>query len=274
MSGPRPPGHPLVMGIVNVTPDSFSDGGRYANTEAAVAAALALIEAGADMLDVGGESTRPGAEPVGEAEELDRTIPVVEAIAKRTPVPISIDTMKPVVAEAAMAAGARLWNDVNALRAPGAVETAAKLQCGVVLMHMRGEPRTMQASPQYEDVLREVGDFLESRVDAVCAAGVTRERLWIDLGIGFGKSPEHNLRLIKHLAVLKSRLELPLLFGASRKRFIGALDPKSAGPLDRLGGSLAAAVAAACAGADIIRVHDVRETVQALTVAHAIQAAA
>ena len=181
---------PTVMGIVNVTPDSFSDGGRLTSVEAAVAHGLRLVEQGADILDIGGESTRPGAAPVAEAEEIARVVPVIEGLRARWPGPISIDTMKPAVVRAAVAAGATMWNDVTALGfAPDSPATAAELGCDVVLMHMRGEPRTMQADPQYDDVVAEVADWLVARAEAAMAAGVARDRIWLDPGIGFGKTP-------------------------------------------------------------------------------------
>ena len=264
---------PLVMGVVNVTPDSFSDGGRLRDTEAAVAHGLALVAAGADMLDIGGESTRPGAEPVGEAEELARTIPVIRALRATSDIPLSIDTAKPAVARAAIAEGAGLWNDVTALRgAPDSLETAAQLGCGVVLMHMKGEPRTMQAAPAYDDVLGEVTAFLIARAEAAMAAGVARERLWLDPGVGFGKGLAHNLALLANLDRLVA-LGFPVLLGVSRKSFVRAIDPTAIQAGDRIGGSLAAALAGAQAGCAALRVHDVRETVQALAVWRAIGAA-
>jgi dihydropteroate synthase len=264
---------PQVMGVVNVTPDSFSDGGRYRQAGAACDHALALLDAGAHWLDVGGESTRPGADPVSEAEELDRVMPVIEAIrAARPQAQISIDTMKPGVARAAVEAGAGMWNDVNALRADEALETAAGLDCLIALMHMQGAPQTMQAAPAYDDVVTDVARFLGQRAGAAMAAGVARERLWLDPGIGFGKTLAHNLALIAALESF-SGLGFPVLFGASRKRFIQAVDETADDAMDRLGGSLAAALHAARAGCAVIRVHDVRETVQALKVQAAIIAA-
>jgi dihydropteroate synthase len=258
------------MGVVNVTPDSFSDGGRFLGAVAACDHALHLLDAGADWLDVGGESTRPGAEPVSQAEELDRVVPVIEAIlAERPDARISIDTMKPAVARAAIEAGALMWNDVNALRAEGARETAAALNCQVCLMHMQGEPRTMQADPRYDDVVSDVARFLGQQVGAAMEAGVERDRILLDPGIGFGKTLAHNLRLMAGLEHLVG-LGFPILFGASRKRFIQAIDDTALEAGDRLGGSLAAALHAARAGCAIIRVHDVRETVQALKVQAAI----
>ncbi len=270
----RGPRHPArVMGIVNVTPDSFSDGGRLTTVEAAVAHGLRLVEQGADILDIGGESTRPGADPVDEADEIARVTPVIEGLRARWAGPISIDAMKPAVARAAVAAGATMWNDVTALGfAPDSLATAAELGCDVVLMHMQGEPRTMQAEPRYEDVVAEVTAWLSARADAAMAAGVARERIWLDPGIGFGKTAAHNLALTANLDRLAAT-GFPVLYGASRKRTIQTIDPTATDPGDRLGGSLALALAAAGKGAAILRVHDVRETVQALA-AHAAVAAA
>jgi dihydropteroate synthase len=265
---------PRVMGIVNVTPDSFSDGGRLGSIEAAVAHGLRLVEQGADILDIGGESTRPGADPVPEAEEVARVVPIIEGLRSVWDGPISIDTMKPAVARAAVAAGATMWNDVTALGfAPDSLEAAAELGCDVVLMHMRGQPQTMQADPRYDDVVAEVTDWLVARADAAMAAGVARERIWLDPGIGFGKTAAHNLALTAHLDRLAAT-GFPVLYGASRKRTIQAIDPTATDPADRLGGSLALALAAARAGASILRVHDVRETVQALAVQAAVAGAA
>jgi dihydropteroate synthase len=259
------------MGIVNVTPDSFSDGGRLASVEAAVAHGLRLVEQGADILDIGGESTRPGAEPVSEADEIARVVPVIEGLRARWPGPISIDTMKPAVARAAVAAGATIWNDVSALGfAPDSAAVAADLGCDVVLMHMQGEPRTMQAAPHYDDVVAEVIRWLLARAEAAMAAGVARERIWLDPGIGFGKTADHNLDLTANLGRLAAP-GFPVLYGASRKRTIQSIDPTAADPTDRFGGSLTLALEAARNGAAILRVHDVRETVQALAVQAALQ---
>jgi dihydropteroate synthase len=258
---------PKVMGVVNVTPDSFSDGGRFLDPAAAIEHGRALAEAGADILDIGGESTRPGAEPLPEADELARIVPVIEGL-KALGLPISIDTYKPKVARAAVAAGAGIWNDIAALRQPDALETAAELDCTVVLMHMQGEPRTMQAAPRYDDVTAEVCAFLAERAEAAMAAGVNRQKIWLDPGIGFGKRPEHNLALIKHLDRIRA-LGFPVVLGLSRKRFIDSLSP---GP-SRLGGSLAGVLAGAARGADVVRVHDVAETVQALALWRAVEEA-
>ena len=260
------------MGVVNVTPDSFSDGGALQGVEGAVAHALALDRAGADILDIGGESTRPGAAPVSAEAELARVLPVLRTLRPLTSRRISIDTCKPEVAEAAVEAGADIWNDVSALSAPGSAELAARLGCDVVLMHMQGEPRTMQSAPRYDDVLAEVCAFLEARAEAAQAAGVAWERIWLDPGIGFGKTLEHNLALLAGLERIVA-LGFPVLLGASRKRFIAAIDPGGQSALDRLGGSLAAALGGAKAGVAAVRVHDVAETVQALEVQAAILAA-
>ncbi|WP_292072734.1 dihydropteroate synthase [Brevundimonas sp. UBA7534] len=265
---------PQVMGIVNVTPDSFSDGGRFVSAERAIDHAMRLVEQGADVLDIGGESTRPGAAPVAEAEEIDRVAPVVAAIRARWAGAISVDTMKPGVARAAVAAGATMWNDVSALtHAPDSLGTAADLGCEVVLMHMKGEPRTMQDAPHYEDVVAEVVAYLAGRAHAAMAAGVARERIWLDPGIGFGKTAAHNLVLTARLDAL-TELGFPVLYAASRKRTIQAIDPAAVDADDRLGGSIALALEGARRGARMVRVHDVRETVQALRVHMAVAAAA
>lgn len=251
------------MGILNVTPDSFSDGGEHEG--AATPRALAMIAAGADIIDIGGESTRPNAEPVAADEEVARVVPVIAALRAATDAPISIDTMKPKVAMAAVAAGASLWNDVLALREPGALDTAGLLARPVVLMHMQGEPRTMQDAPLYSDVVAEVIDFLRARVAAAEAKGV--RDIWVDPGIGFGKSLEHNLALLRSIARIRDEVGRPVLVGASRKSFIAKIDPTAADArTQRLGGSIAAALIAAQNGADIVRVHDVTATVQALKV--------
>jgi len=261
------------MGIVNVTPDSFSDGGRFLSHDAALAHARRLIAEGADILDIGGESTRPGAEPVSESDEVGRVAPLVAALRAESDIPISIDAMKPGVAAAACAVGATMWNDVTALgHAPESPALAAELGCDVVLMHMRGEPRTMQAAPRYDDVVAEVTDYLAARAEAAIAAGVMRERIWLDPGIGFGKTPEHNLALLKHLDRIVA-LGFPVLVGASRKSSIARIAGDKSGPDQRLGGSIAAALAAARAGAAALRVHDVAETRQALAIAEAISQA-
>jgi dihydropteroate synthase len=259
-----------VMAVVNVTPDSFSDGGRHFDPAAALAHARRLIAEGADILDVGGESTRPGAAPVSAADEIARVIPLIRAVRAESEVAISVDTMKPAVARAAVAAGATMWNDVTALRRePEAPALAAELGCEVVLMHMQGEPRTMQARPRYDDVVAEVADFLAARAEAAMAAGVAREKIWLDPGVGFGKHMiRHNLPLLAGLERIVA-LGFPVLLGVSRKSFIGRLD--GGAPADeRLGGSIAGALWGAAAGVAAVRVHDVRETVQALRVWEAI----
>jgi len=262
------------MGVVNVTPDSFSDGGRHLDPAAALAHARRLIAEGADILDVGGESTRPGAAPVSEAEEIARVVPLVAAVRAESAVPISVDTMKPAVARAAVAAGATMWNDVTALRhAPDSLATAAELGCEVVLMHMLGEPATMQAEPHYDDVVEEVAAFLMDRAEAALSAGVARERVWLDPGVGFGKHMiAHNLPLLAGLERIVG-LGFPVLLGVSRKSFIGAVGGGGGGPDQRLGGSIAGAIWGAQAGVAGVRVHDVAETVQALRVWTAIAAA-
>jgi dihydropteroate synthase len=258
------------MGIVNVTPDSFSDGGRFYDPGAALAQALRLVEDGAQILDIGGESTRPGAAPVPADEEITRVVPLIEAIRAQSDVTISIDTMKPAVARAAVAAGASIWNDVAALRfAPDAPEVAAELSCEVVLMHMLGQPGTMQDAPAYNDVVAEVEAFLLARALTAMAAGVGRDKIWLDPGIGFGKTPAHNLALLAALPRFVA-LGYPILLGASRKRFIAGIDPLGAEVDARLGGSLAAHLHGAAAGVAAVRVHDVRETAQALAVWGAI----
>ena len=263
LPAPKLLGGPYVVGILNITPDSFSDGGEHMT--AATPRALAMLEAGADIVDIGGESTRPGAAPVCEEEEIARVVPAVSALRAASNAPISIDTMKPAVARAAFAAGATMWNDVAALRAPGALDTAAALGAPVVLMHMQGEPRSMQDAPQYADVVAEVIEFLQERVTMATRRGV--ERIIVDPGIGFGKTLDHNLALLRAVPRLRAELGRPVLIGASRKRFIQALDVgASDARRGRLGGSLAAALMAAEGGAEFVRVHDVAETVQALKV--------
>ena len=260
------------MGVVNVTPDSFSDGGRFLGEAASLVHARRLIAEGADILDIGGESTRPGADPVGEAEEIARVVPLIRAIAAETGVPISIDTLKPGVARAAAAAGASIWNDVTALAAPGATAAAAELGCTVILMHMQGEPQTMQLDPRYDDVVAEVCAFLAGRAEAAMKAGVAQGNIWLDPGIGFGKTTEHNLKLLAHLDQLAA-LGFPLVLGVSRKRFIRAIDPAGEDASDRLGGSLAGVLWGAAHGVAALRVHDVLPTVQALKVWTAISEA-
>ena len=262
---------PRVMGILNVTPDSFSDGGRHADPRAALAAARDMVAAGADVVDVGGESTRPGAAGVSEAEELDRVIPVIESVRAELDALVSVDTSRPAVMREAVAAGAGLINDVRALRAPGALEAAADCAVPVCLMHMLGEPGDMQSDPRYDDVVAEVVAFLLERVDAATGAGVPADGLVLDPGFGFGKRLEHNLALFDVVGALAPRF--PVLVGLSRKGMIGALGADEGGPpvppADRLGGSIAGALVALARGASLVRVHDVAETVRAVRVWHA-----
>jgi dihydropteroate synthase len=261
---------PVVMGVLNVTPDSFSDGGRFNDRRRAESHALAMAEAGAALLDIGGESTRPGAEPVGIAAELARVMPVLEALVAAGAPPVSVDTTKPEVMRAAAAAGAEMINDVLALRAPGALEAAVESDCAVCLMHMQGEPRTMQHAPHYDDVVTEVYDFLARRVEACITAGMAPDRIVVDPGFGFGKTLEHNLLLMRRLARFTD-LGVPLLVGVSRKSMIGTITGR---PVEeRLAGGLALATLAAQAGAAIIRSHDVAATRDALEVTAAVMAA-
>ena len=256
------------MGIVNVTPDSFSDGGRFLDPAAAVAHGRALVAQGADILDLGGESMRPGATPVEEAEELRRVLPVVETLARELAVPVSIDTMKPAVARRALAAGAAIVNDIAANRAaPAMARAVAEAGAGYVCMHMRGTPATMQERPAYGDVVQEIGEFFAERLRWLAAQGVPAECVVLDPGIGFGKTPGHNLQLLASLPEL-TKDERPLLVGVSRKSFISATTGVS--PAHRLPGSLAAAVWAASRGAQLLRVHDVEATVQAIRLVEAI----
>ena len=261
---------PVVMGVLNITPDSFSDGGRFADTAAALQHALRMVEEGAALIDIGGESTRPGAQAVDAEEEIRRVVPVIERLAARAPVPISIDTSKPAVMTAAVRAGATLINDVRALREPGALEAAAGSGAAICLMHMQGEPRTMQADPRYGDVVAEVRDFLSERAEACRAAGVAQDRLVIDPGIGFGKRLEHNLALLAGLPALVA-LGWPVLVGVSRKSMLGALLGRAVD--ERVAGGVAMATAAVLSGASIVRTHDVAPTVDAIKVAEALRAA-
>jgi dihydropteroate synthase len=260
---------PKVMGILNVTPDSFYDGGDFVSPEHAITHAEQMLLDGADIIDIGGESTRPGAEAVSEQEELDRVVPVIEAIKQRLSVIVSIDTSKPVVMREAVAGGAGLINDVMALQAPGAVETVSTLNVPVCLMHMQGEPRTMQQDPHYADVVADIMSFFEQRADECVAGGIAKERLLLDPGFGFGKTLEHNLTLLKYLGEFM-HIGLPLLVGISRKSMIGSI-LDDAPVNERLYGSLAAAVLAVGKGASIVRVHDVRPTVEALKVVDAVR---
>jgi len=255
------------MGIVNVTPDSFSDGGQYSSTEKAVDHALQLVEEGADILDIGGESTRPGATPVSLEDELARVLPVIEQLAQRTTVPLSIDTYKPQVMRAAIAAGADIVNDVRALQEPGALEIVADSRAGVCLMHMQGTPQTMQQDPHYDDVVAEVNAFLAARLAAAEAAGIARERVVLDPGFGFGKKTQHNLQLLQEIGQTLA-LGRPLLVGLSRKSVLGQI---TGGDVNaRLHASLAASVISVMKGARIVRVHDVKATADALKVTAAV----
>ncbi len=262
---------PLLIGILNVTPDSFSDGGRYQDVSAAVEAAERMVEEGADIVEVGGESTRPGAAPVSAEQELSRTIGVVEALSAAG-ITVAIDTMKPIVAREALAAGASIVNDVTALRDPEMRCVCAEADCKVCLMHMRGEPRTMQLRPEYDDVVAEVRDYLLKAAARAEADGVARKRVWIDPGIGFGKELSHNLALLRDLGTLVET-GYSVMIGVSRKSFIGRLSSRDGSVLpveDRLPGTLAAQVLAQAAGARIIRAHDVKEARRAIDVAQAI----
>ncbi|MBM3367099.1 MAG: dihydropteroate synthase [Betaproteobacteria bacterium] len=250
------------MGVLNVTPDSFSDGGRFLGREWAIAHGRQLVADGADVLDVGGESSRPGATPVGEDEELGRVLPVLEAL-RDLPVPLSVDTRRPRMMRAALAAGASMINDIEALEAPGALEAVAASSCAVCLMHKKGDPATMQQDPSYDDVVAEVKAYLAGRIAACEAAGIARERIFADPGFGFGKSVEHNLALLRRLAEF-TELGVPIASGWSRKSTLGAITGRPAG--ERLAGSLAAALLSVQAGATILRVHDVKETRDALAV--------
>ncbi|MES0874154.1 dihydropteroate synthase [Sinimarinibacterium thermocellulolyticum] len=259
---------PCVMGVLNVTPDSFSDGGRHQTRDAAVAHALQMVAQGARIVDIGGESSRPGASPVSEEDELARVIPVVEALRACSDVVISVDTTKPAVMRAACAAGADIINDINALQTPGALEVVADAKVAVCLMHMQGRPQTMQTAPRYDDVVREVREFLAARIATCRAAGIGADRIAIDPGIGFGKTLEHNLTLLANLRALQIDPH-PLLVGVSRKSMFGQLLGR---PLDRrLAGSLAAAAIAVWQGAAIVRAHDVAETVDAIRTATEIR---
>lgn len=255
-------GRPLVMGIVNVTPDSFSDGGKFFDAQSAIEHGRQLAEEGADILDIGGESTRPYAEPVGTHDELDRVIPVVEKLARELSIPISIDTSKSIVARAAIAAGAEIINDVSGLTSdPSMLQTAVATQAGVCAMHMQGTPQTMQDNPQYDDVVGEVCSYLRERRDVLRAAGIARDRICLDPGIGFGKTHDHNLTLMANCYQLH-RLGCPILVGHSRKGFLGKLlGSKDA---DRTGATIGAAAALAIQGVQIVRVHDVRLVREAL----------
>lgn len=259
-----------IMGILNVTPDSFSDGGLFLSRDQALAQAVRMVEEGADIIDVGGESTRPGAQPVSTQEELDRVIPVIEVLAQGIAVPISIDTSKPEVMRMAVAAGAGFINDVYALRAEGAISAAASLKVPVCLMHMQGKPRTMQADPRYADVVHDVSRFLRERIDACVAAGISMDQIVIDPGFGFGKTLAHNMELLRHMDSLR-QLGAPVLVGLSRKSMIEKVLGLPVG--ERLYASLALALAAVQNGARIVRVHDVRATRDAIRMYEAVGAA-
>ncbi len=261
---------PAVMGILNVTPDSFSDGGRFMDRDSARRQADAMSSGGAAIIDIGGESTRPGSTAVDVQQELDRVLPAIEAVREVTDLPISIDTSKPAVMRAAVAAGAAMINDVMALQADGALSAAAEMGVPVCLMHMKGLPRTMQQNPVYTDVVGEVAAFLEARVDACVSAGLPADRIVVDPGFGFGKSPAHNIELLANLRQLRVRGR-PLLVGISRKSTLGELTGRSAN--ERMPASIAAAVIAVLQGAAIVRVHDVPATVDALKVATAVKSA-
>jgi dihydropteroate synthase len=258
---------PLVMGVLNVTPDSFSDGGRHLEGEAALAHARRMHDEGADIIDIGGESSRPGAEPVPEEIELARVIPLTAALAADGIV-VAVDTRKPGVMRAAIAAGASMVNDIGGLKAPGAIEACASSTVGVCLMHMLREPRTMQAAPAYADVVAEVREFLVARAEACKTAGIAHERIAIDPGFGFGKTLAHNLALLRSIATFAAT-GYPVLVGLSRKASLGEITGRSVG--ERVPASLAAALAAVARGASIVRVHDVRETVDALKVWNAVE---
>jgi dihydropteroate synthase len=255
---------PAVMGILNVTPDSFSDGGRFVGRDAALRQAETMARDGAAMIDIGGESTRPGAADVSAQEELHRVLPVIEAVTAAVDAAVSVDTSKPAVMHAAVAAGAAMINDIRALREEGALQAAAELQCPVCLMHMQGRPRTMQQEPAYGDVVAEVTEFLANRVSACVSAGIAVDRIIVDPGFGFGKTPRHNIELLANLRQLLS-VGRPILVGLSRKSTLGELTGRDVG--ERLPASIAAAVIAVMGGASFVRVHDVRETVDALRVA-------
>ncbi len=267
----RKNGAPLLMGILNTTPDSFSDGGRFGDFESAIAQARKLIKDGADIIDIGGESTRPGAKEIDIETEISRTIPIIKAIREFSDIQISIDTRKPQIAELAIAAGANIWNDVSALTFDDAsLKTAVQLSVPVVLMHFQGLPENMQDKPFYRDVVGETLAFLAQRMGAAIACGVKRENIILDIGIGFGKTLEHNLELLSNFDTFNG-LGCPILLGASRKSLIAAIDNTAIDPLDRLGGSIAIALWGAQKNASILRVHDVRETKQAILIQKAIK---
>ena len=257
---------PLVMGIVNTTPDSFSDGGQHLQRDAGIAHAQRLIAEGADIIDIGGESTRPGAQPVGVQEELDRVLPIIESL-RGAPVPLSIDTCKPEVMQAAIAAGVRMVNDINALQNTSAMNAVAASNVAICLMHKQGDPQTMQRQPHYTDVVAEIAEFLHGRIAAAETAGIGRERIVVDPGFGFGKTLAHNLALLRHLDRLREP-GVPVLAGLSRKAMLGAITGQDVN--HRVTASVAAALIAVQRGASIVRVHDVRETVDALKIWNAV----
>jgi dihydropteroate synthase len=263
---------PLIMGILNITPDSFSDGGRYLDTEAAVVQGLQLAEEGADIIDIGGESTRPGAQKVSLDQELQRVMPVLEKLSARLKIPLSIDTYKSEVAKRAVEAGASIINDISGLHSdPDMPRAASESKSGLIMMHIKGTPENMQTDPRYDDLLTEIGEYLKAAVKTAAAAGIMHEAMAIDPGIGFGKTVEHNTSLIKNLDYFK-RFNSPIVVGISRKSFIGKLN-RDIPASERLPGSLAAAVLAVQKGASVIRCHDVKETAQALKMAWAIERA-
>jgi len=260
------------MGILNITPDSFSDGGNYVTRDSAVARALEIVAEGAAIIDIGGESSRPGADPVDTTEEIRRVVPVIEAIRKQSDIPISIDSYKSATAREALDAGADMVNDISALRFDSDMaRLVAKRKVPVVLMHMLGDPKTMQSNPTYDDCVKEIADFFAERITFALSAGIERSKLILDPGIGFGKRPADNPAILARLGEF-ARFDLPLLVGASRKSFIGVVDSQATSDR-RLGGSVAAAVIAVMSGAHIVRVHDVRETVQAMNVLNAVRKA-
>ncbi|TFI43757.1 dihydropteroate synthase [Rhodococcus sp. 1R11] len=260
--------HPVVCGIVNVTPDSFSDGGRYLDSDRAVAHALSMVDEGAELLDIGGESTRPGATPPTVDEEIARVVPVIDTLSRRTSTPLSVDTSRPEVMREAVRAGASVINDVRALRLPGALSAAAELDAAVCLTHMQGEPATMQHCPRYGDVTAEVREFLDDRATECIRAGIPANRILVDPGFGFGKTLEHNLQLLQGLRALTAAGR-PIMAGVSRKGMIGAITGREVD--GRLAGSLAAAIIAAQNGASLLRVHDVAATIDALAVMRAVR---
>lgn len=258
---------PLVMGILNITPDSFSDGGKYHMLDTALSHAEEMIAAGVDIIDIGGESSRPGSLAVSLKDELDRVMPLVYAL-RDCGKPLSIDTYKPEVMRETIAAGADMINDINGFRAPGALQAVADADCALCVMHMQNDPQSMQLQPEYDDVVAEVGEFLRERIGQMEQAGIARERICIDPGLGFGKTLAHNIALLKNTRQMQAFLQAPMLIGLSRKTMIGALTDR---PIEqRLAGSLAGALAAVAHGARIVRVHDVAETVDALRVWHAV----